>query len=128
MKEREAMELGFEYTGASCDSYDREKWEKYKKEAQEIKKTYKGADFRIVESRERTRWGSTVYKSIYGNKIYREAQYFNPELELDIIENRIPNRIEQIKAEAEKKIQEELEEQKQRKERYEYLMSLRKNN
>ena len=127
MKEDEAIKLGFSYTGMSCAAYRTATWAEIKTRAAEIKKLYKGADYRVVESRSDTRGGSgSVWKHIYGNEIFLKAQYFDPERArkwLDV-------KYDESKADLTRTYIEELDKleqkRKQVQENYDYLMSLRK--
>lgn len=126
MKEYEARELGFEYTGMGASVYDTTGWEKDKARAQEIKRTYKGADFRVVSKSCATRYGSEGWKNIYGNKIFRQAQYFNPEVEEKYLNEGHNKRLEELKKKYEEEVQKEMEYYQQRKDKYDYLMSIKK--
>lgn len=126
MTEREANQAGFHYTGMSCSEWDKEDWEKYKKEAQEIKKTYQGADFRVVYSRERTRYGSITYRNIYGNDIFYKAMHFSQETEEQYLNQWHQETLERLKKEYEAKVQEEMDHFNKRKQNYDFLMSIKK--
>lgn len=73
MTEREVEKLGFYYTGASITKYaskrEIEIWEEDKKIAREIKKLYKGADYKIATGTADS-WLGSGNKGIYGNKIF----------------------------------------------------------
>ena len=127
MKANEALELGFSFTGACAPAWDRERYEKCKKEAQEIKKTYKGADFKVVENRCRSSYGGTViYKEIYGNTIYHKAHYFRQDQEEKYLNEGHAQRLAKLKEEYEAKVAEEMERYNERLENYKYLMSIKK--
>jgi len=123
MKEHEAMEQGFYYTGIGAAAWE---FENAKARAQAIKKAFKGADYRIVEKRCESRSGTTLWKNIYGNEIFRKAQYFNQAVEEEYLNKKHQERLEQLKAEYEEQVAEELEIFNKRKEKYDLLMSLKK--
>ena len=125
MKAYEAQQLGFHYTGIGEAAYRRERWEAAKKRAQEIKKTYKGADYRVVEERCRSRYGSELYKHIYGNAIFQKAMYFNEQRELEYL-NDYGHRLEALKLEYEEKLAELEKQQNERQAEYDFMMSLKK--
>jgi len=77
MKERDAIQAGFHYTGMSCSAWDTEKWEETKARAQAIKKRWKGADFRVVDESCQSMHGKRPWKNIYGNEIFCKFQYTN---------------------------------------------------
>ena len=126
MKERDAVAAGFYYTGMSNATYDQEGWERNKKRAQEIKATYKGADFRIVESVCESRRGKSHWKNIYGNDVFRQAQYFNPTADEKYFSEIHEQRLDAIKQKYEEELAEEQEYYEKKKNNYDYLMSLRK--
>ena len=126
MKANEAISAGFRYTGMSASEWDNARWEKYKKEAQEIRKTYKGADFKVVSERESGRYGSTVWKSIYGNDTFCKVQYFSQKHEEDYLNTIHNQRLEALQKEYEQKVEAENQEFNERKENYIYIMSLKK--
>lgn len=126
MKEREAMELGFYYTGMSNASYDRDGWEKSKRRAQEIKATYKGADFRVVEEYCEGRYGKSLWKNIYGNDVFRQAQYFNQKADEEYFNEIHQQRLNEIKQKYEDELVKEQEYYEKRKTNYDKLMSLKK--
>ena len=127
MKANEAISAGFSYTGMSASEWDNAKWEGYKKEAQEIRKIYKGADFRVVSERESGRYGSTIWKSIYGNDIFCKVQYFSQKQEEDYLNTTHYQKLEALKKEYEQKVEAENQAFNKRKENYTYIMSLKKN-
>lgn len=126
MKEREAIAQGFSYTGMSASEWDRERWEEYKKEAQEIRKTYKGADFRVVTETCRSRLGNSIYKSIYGNEVFCKVQYFNQADEEKYLNELHNQRLVNLKEEYDKKVTEEMEYYKNKLAEYKYIMSIKK--
>ena len=126
MKKQEAIALGFHYTGMSCNNYEREKWENTKKRAQAIRRTYKGADFRVVTESCNSRMGSSTWNSIYGNDIFCKAQYFDEEYEKTYIQESHAKRLENLKKEYEEKVQHEIDEFNRRKSDYEYMLSIKK--
>lgn len=118
MTEKEAIKLGYSYTGMSAPAWEPERWEEYKKKAAMLKKTYTGVDYKCVNE-------NGGWKSIYGNNLFHKVQYFIPEQTLNNINN-MPKRIEKVRADAEKKVAELLEEQQEMQKEYDYLMSIRK--
>lgn len=126
MKEREAIELGFHYTGMSNASYDRDGWEKSKRRAQEIKATYKGADYRVVEHYCESRCGKSLWKNIYGNDVFRQAQYFNQKADEEYFNEIHQQRLDEIKQKYEDELAKEQEYYEKRKTNYDMLMSLKK--
>jgi len=123
MKEQEAVAQGFYYTGMSARSYE---FEQEKTKAQAIKKAFKGADFRIVEKRCESRSGTSYWKSIYGNEIFRKAQYFNQAVEEEYFNIHHQELLDHLKAEYEEQVAEEMERFNKRKAKYDLLMSLKK--
>ena len=77
MRERDAINQGFNYTGMSCNAWHKDDWAKMKARADAIKKKYKGADYRVIQESCRTRYGSVPWKNIYGNEIFQKAQYYD---------------------------------------------------
>lgn len=126
MKAYEAEQLGFNYTGMCCDEFYKAEWNEYKNRANKIKQTYAGADYRVVTERCQGRYGSTVYKHIYGNEIFCKAQYFDEANSLNIINNVIPAQMAKAKEDYERKIAELLESKRRRQEEYDYLMSIKR--
>ena len=126
MKAQDAMAEGFYYTGMSNATYDRDGWERSKKRAQEIRSTYKGADFRIVESVCEGRHGKSHWKNIYGNEIFRQAQYFNQAADEKYFSEIHQQRLDEIKQKYEEELANEQEYYEKRKINYDYLVSLKK--
>ena len=67
---RESTE--FFYTGMAWRKWDKDKGEEEKARARELKKKYKGVDYRVVDE-------GNGYKVIYGNKLFNKVIYFNEE-------------------------------------------------
>lgn len=126
MKDKEAMELGFYYTGISNAAYDRDGWEKSKKRAQEIKATYKGADFRVVDHYCEGRYGKSLWKNIYGNEVFRKAQYFDQTADEKYFSEIHQQRLDKIKQKYEEELAKEQEYYEKKKINYDYLVSLKK--
>lgn len=124
MKEKEAEAQGFYYTGIGARAYE---FDSAKARAQAIKKAFKGADFRIVESKCETRNGSrSIWKDIYGNEIFHRAQYFNQAVEEDYFNKQHQEILDRFKAKYEEQVAEEMKRFNERKENYNLLMSLKK--
>lgn len=126
MTESEAMKAGYQYTGMSNSEWD-PRWKETKARAEEIKRNYKGADFRIINNRCRSRYGgSETWKEIYGNEIFRKAQYFNQEAEEKYLNEGHKAALENIKKKYEEEIQREMEIYNKHLSDYELLMSHKK--
>lgn len=125
MKRNEAIELGYNYTGMSASEWDSEKWDNYKKRAQEIRKNYRGADYRVVTERQLGRYGSSIWKSIYANAIFLKVMYFDEEREFEYL-SKHEERLAAIKARYEELIQEENKKFSERKNDFEEILELKK--
>jgi len=98
MKEYEAFEKGFYFTGACWSVWDKKAEEDCKAKAADIKKRFKGADFRIV-SGSANGWLSSSSKAIFGNEIYNKVRYWKEtdlENRLGYIEKRRAELLKQI--------------------------------
>lgn len=126
MKDYEAEQQGFYYTGISSAAWNTEKWEEALNRAKEIKATYKGADFRIVNNYCEGRNGRTLWKDIYGNEIFKEAQYFKPEEEEAWLNDKFPALVHKAEEDYKAKLAELGETYEKRKAKYVKLMGLRK--
>lgn len=127
MKEKEARALGFEYTGMSTSEWNKEAWEKIKAKAQAIKKTWSGADYRVVDERCVSRCGSCVYKNIYGNEIFRKAQYYNVESVENYLNFGHAKNLVALQEEYKAKVAAEMEQYEREKAIYVFMMSIKKN-
>ena len=78
MKWNDAINQGFRFTGACWHIGDSVREARYKKEAARIKKTFPGADYRIVTGTNNS-WLGAGSKAILGNDIYIKFQYFKEE-------------------------------------------------
>lgn len=126
MKRNEAIELGYHYTGMSCDSWDSKKWEEYKTRAAHIKNQYKGADYRVVTERLQGRYGVSIWKNIYGNDIFQKVMYFNQENAKEYL-NKHEERLNEIKAKYEAEIQKENENYQKHLDDYNEIIGFMKN-
>lgn len=124
MTEREAYEAGYTYTGMT-DAYYSKKWEETKARAQAIKKMYKGADYRIITSKDNNGYYTSTWKSIYGNDLFCKAQHFNPERELEYLDHEYSKRLEAILEEYTKAVEKETQQYEKRKATYDLLMSVK---
>lgn len=119
MKRDEARKQGFCFTGMYASMWDTDKLEKQKQEAQEIRRNYKGADFRIVTEDEG--------KSIYGNDVFWDVRHFNQENAENYLNNGHQRILDQLAKEYERNVNEEQQRYEKEKARYDYIMSLKKN-
>lgn len=105
MTENEARELGYISTGVYYDKYEEQYWNKCKQEAAMIKKTFKGADYKVVTLREKDYLGN-YSRCIMGNKIFIKVkdEFFNHYTEKRIAS--YEERKAALVAEYEKKLQE----------------------
>lgn len=75
MKEYEAQENGYHYSGPTISAYPRQMeidcWERDKSIAKRLKKEYVGADYVIVTG-SKNRWLSSGSKAIYGNETFNK--------------------------------------------------------
>lgn len=125
MTPTEARNNEFEYTGMSASGWNREKCEEYKARASQIRKTYKGADFRIVYESQRTRYGSEKYMMIYGNKIFRKVMHFNQEATEKRIDGHA-ERLAKLEEEYKQRVEEENKAFAEMQAEYNEIMSLKK--
>lgn len=126
MKESEANELGFFYTGMSCSTFDKEKWENYKAKANQIRRTYQGADYRIVDSICDGRLGKSYWKHIYGNEIFQKVQFYNLEKTEEWLNNGFSKEMEALEKEHQEKVDQLNEKYHKIKNQYEYVKSIKR--
>ena len=125
MTEYEARQNGFYYTGMSEASWRKDEVEEMKKRAADLKKKYKGVDYRVVTNYCDSRSGITRWTNIYGNDLFLEVQYFNEDRELNYLYNGHNQILEKLQEEYNKKVEEEMRKFNERKEKYEKIMSLK---
>lgn len=77
----EAEQQGYHFTGITYNKWRNEeaRWEKVKKAAKEIKKTYRDADYVIVsgwlgDSDTKAIMGNKVFNMVYGEHVYHYVQ------------------------------------------------------
>lgn len=124
MKEQEAEKLGFFYTGMSCNVFDRDQWEKYKAKANQIRKTYQGADYRIVDSTCDSRLGKSYWKHIYGNEIFQKVQNYSLEKTEEWLTTGYQKRLDSLKAEYDQRLEQLKSDYEKVKAEHEYIKSI----
>lgn len=103
----EAEELGFEFTGITCNRWrDQTRWEESIKVAKEIKKNFRGADYRIVTGRKNDWLGSSDSKALMANEIFSKIwpEYSHKEYSTRLA--RLPERRRKIEEEYQAKLAE----------------------
>ena len=117
MTAKNASEKGFHYTGMAWYKWNTKDEEYYKEKARTIKKTFKGADYRIVTE-------SNGWKHIYGNKLFNEVAYYNVDWEKDYLDS-FSERVKRLTEEYEDKLKRLTEDQTIRQEKYNRIMAIK---
>ena len=126
MKEQEAIEHGFFYTGMSCNVFDKDQWEKCKAKANQIRKTYEGADYRIVDSTCDSRLGKSYWKNIYGNGIFQRVQYYSLEKTEEWLNDGFSKEMKALEKEYQEKVEQLNEKYRKTKNEYEFIKSIKR--
>lgn len=124
MNEMTAERAGYGFTGMAWSKWNTEKEAEMKAKAEKIKKTYRGADYRIVMGSKNS-WLGASSKGIWGNDIFQKVQYYNEEKQRKYLDE-YSKRVAKAKADYEKVLKELAETQAKVQAEYDEIMALKK--